>query len=52
MGTFALLLSCTELRVNSQHEWVPVGPRPRPGQRPDCGDGWSSLFWLLVENPV
>src|SRR6516165_10409981 len=47
VGTFGLLLSCTELWLNSQHEWVPVGPVPLPGQRPDWGDGWSSLFWLL-----
>src|SRR5581483_7739545 len=51
-GVFGLLLSCTELWTNSQHEWVPVGPVSLRGQWPDCGDGWSSLFWLLVANPV
>src|SRR5581483_10961619 len=39
VGTFGLLLSCTELCVNTQQEWVPVGPVWLPGQWPDCGDG-------------
>src|SRR5271166_2879821 len=52
VGVFGLLLSCIELCVSTQHERVPVGPVSLPGQWPDWGDGWSSLFWLLVENPV
>src|SRR5215831_15062117 len=50
-GTVVLLLSCTKLSWNTQHEPVPVGPRP-VGHLPSCGDGASSLFWLFVEKPV
>src|ERR1700722_13532361 len=51
VGTFGLLLSCTEFFLNTQQECVPVGPVPPPGQIPSCGEGASSLFWLLVTNP-
>src|ERR1700676_405040 len=51
VGTFGLLLSCTEFFVNSQQEWVPVGPVPPFGHAPSCGEGASSLFWLLVMKP-
>src|SRR3977135_3114055 len=52
VGTFGLLLSCTEFLVNSQHECVPVGPVPPLGPAPSCVDGASSLFWLLVTKPA
>src|ERR1700726_273210 len=51
VGTFGLLLSWTEFLVNSQHEWVPVGPVPPLGHAPSCGEGASSLFWLFVTKP-
>src|SRR5438270_3604362 len=51
VGTFGLLLSCTVFFVNSQQECVPVGPIPPLGQAPSCGEGASSLFWLLVTKP-
>src|SRR5262245_47887397 len=51
-GTLGLLLSCTLLCWKTQHETVPVGPVSESGQCPLCGDGASSLFWLLVEKPV
>src|SRR4051794_33834521 len=51
VGTFGLLLSCTEFLVKSQQECVPVGPVPPFGQAPSCGEGASSLFWLLVTKP-
>src|SRR6476661_1132687 len=51
-GTLGLLLSWTLLSMNTQQEreWVIVLV-PLPGQRPSCGEGRSSLFWLLVSNP-
>src|SRR5438093_12450466 len=52
VGTFGLLLSCTRLLVNTQQELVPVGPFSLAlGHLPSCGEGASSLFWLLVTNP-
>src|SRR3954469_4255206 len=51
-GTFGLLLSCTKLCVNTQHEWVWVVELvPPAGHAPSCGEGESSLFWLLVSKP-
>src|SRR5438270_11021981 len=52
VGTLGLLLSCTEFFVNSQQLCVPVGPvSPSLGHDPSCGEGASSLFWLLLTNP-
>src|SRR5438067_641262 len=51
VGTLGLLLSCTEFFLNSQQLWVPVGPVSPFGQFPSCGEGWSSLFWLLLTKP-
>ena len=31
---------------------MPVGPVPPFGQAPSCGEGASSLFWLLVTMPL
>src|SRR3984893_7159418 len=51
-GTFGLLLSCTRFLVNSQQLGEPVGPfSPLLGHFPSCGEGWSSLFWLLLTKP-
>src|SRR3954468_17172740 len=51
-GTFGLLLSCTKLCVNTQHECVCVIGLVAPfGQAPSCGEGESSLFWLFVSKP-
>src|SRR2546422_10533502 len=51
VGTLGLLLSCTEFFVNSQQLCVPVGPVPPFGHSPSCGEGASSLFWLLLTKP-
>src|SRR5919108_18979 len=52
VGTFGLLLSCTRFFVNSQQLCVPVGPvSPALGHTPSCGEGASSLFWLLLTKP-
>src|SRR4051794_33016224 len=51
-GTLGLLLSWTLLCLNTQQEWVfVIGLVPFFGHAPSCGDGESSLFWLLVSNP-
>src|SRR5262249_11532922 len=50
-GTFGLLLSWMKFRLKNVHDPVPRGPRCPFGQAPLCGDGASSLFWLLVEMP-
>ena len=50
-GTFGLLLSWMSFLRKSVQEWLPVGPLSPPGQAPSCGDGASSLFWLLVTMP-
>src|ERR1700730_13047749 len=52
LGTFGLLLSCTRFFVNSQQFDVPVGPFSPFGHCPFCGEGWSSLFWLLLTKPA
>src|SRR4051794_37592385 len=50
-GTFALLLSWTKLFMNTQQLFdLVIGLLPLL-QRPSCGEGQSSLFWLLVEKP-
>src|SRR5262245_48782081 len=51
-GTFGLLLSWMKFPRKSVQECEPVGPTPSPGHAPSCGEGASSLFWLLVEMPV
>src|ERR1051326_488633 len=51
-GTSGLLLSWMKFPRNRVQECEPVGPTPPPGQTPSCGEGASSLFWLLVEMPV
>ncbi len=51
-GTFGLLLSCTLLCMNTQHEWVwVIGLVPPFGQAPFCGAGGSPAIWVLVSNP-
>jgi len=50
-GTFGLLLSWMLFLRKSVHEWLPVGPMRLSGQAPSCGEGASSLFWLLAEMP-
>ena len=38
--------------MNTQQEWVWVIGLVAPfGQAPSCGEGASSLFWLLVSKP-
>jgi hypothetical protein len=38
--------------MNTQQEWVWVIRLVPPfGHAPSCGEGKSSLFWLLVSNP-
>src|SRR5438128_2812287 len=51
LGTLGLLLSCTRFLVNSQQLCVPVGPVSPFGHFPSWGEGWSSLFWLLLTKP-
>ena len=51
-GTFGLLLSCTLLCMNTQHEVVLVTELVAPfGQVPFWGAGGSPLIWVLVSSP-
>src|SRR5579875_115327 len=50
-GTSGLLLSWTQLCMNTQQEWVwVIGLIPPLGQAPSWGGGLSP-FWLLVSKP-
>ena len=52
-GMLPLLLSCTLLWMNTQHEWVCVtGLVPPFGQAPFCGGGGSPAIWVLVSTPA
>src|SRR6185312_17449426 len=51
-GTSGLLLSCTLLWMNAQHEWVWVmGLVPLFGHAPFCGGGGSPAICVLVSTP-
>ncbi len=51
-GTSPLLLSCTSLWMNTQHEWVCVMGLVAPsGQAPFWGGGGSPAIWVLVSTP-
>ena len=51
-GVLPLLLSCTLLWMNTQHEWVWVmGLVPPFGQAPFWGGGGSPAIWVLVSTP-
>ncbi len=38
------------MKAQQETVWV-IGLILPPGQRPSCGEGQSSLFWLLVSKP-
>ena len=51
-GVLPLLLSCTLLWMNTQHEWVCVmGLVPPWGQAPFWGGGGSPAIWESVSMP-
>ena len=51
-GALGLLLSCTLLCMNTQHERVCVmGLTACPGQSPFCGAGGSPPICVLVSTP-